>query len=291
VADLLSRTIKEDNSKIKKLVLSMWQECYSEMEIAKHVEKSQSFVRGIIENGLKAEKNNTNDFTPPIYNVWKTQNKTNTTGHFGNSEQQWLDNLLYMYTDAGQIVVDPFAGGASTLDVCRKRGRRCYISDRKPIVAREHEIRQHDLIGEDGKVQLPSLTGRWNDVGLVYLDPPYWRQAAGQYSDDPTDLANVELDAFHNSMASIITKFAARAKSAHIAMILQPTQWKADDRQYTDHILEIAKRVKLDVAMRISAPYESQQCTAQMVNWAKENKTVLVLSREIVVWSAHNAAS
>jgi len=36
--------------------------------------------------------------------------------------------------------------------------------------------------------------------------------------------------------------------------------------------------------MRISVPYESQQYNAQMVDWAKENKKVLVLSREIVVW-------
>ena len=34
---------------------------------------------------------NSRDFTPPIYNVWKTQNKSNTTSHFGNSEAQWVD--------------------------------------------------------------------------------------------------------------------------------------------------------------------------------------------------------
>ena len=32
-----------------------------------------------------------------------------------------------------------FAGGGSTPDVCRKRFRRCWVSDRKPIVEREQD--------------------------------------------------------------------------------------------------------------------------------------------------------
>jgi len=38
------------------------------------------------------------------------------------------------------------------------------------------------------------------------------------------------------------------------------------------------------VAMRYSVPYESQQCNAQMVEWARDAKQCLVLTREIVVW-------
>ena len=79
---------------------------------------------------------------------------------------------------------------------------------------------------------------------------------------------------------------ASKAKNAHIAMILQPTQWKAPERQYTDHIVEITRQIKLPIAMRISAPYETEQYNAQMVEWAKEHRQLLVISREIVVWSA-----
>ena len=39
------------------------------------------------------------DFAPPIYNVWKQQDKSNKVDHFGNSEPRWLENLLYLYTD------------------------------------------------------------------------------------------------------------------------------------------------------------------------------------------------
>jgi len=30
------------------------------------------------------------DFEPPIYNVWKQQEKTPASGHFGNSEIRWV---------------------------------------------------------------------------------------------------------------------------------------------------------------------------------------------------------
>lgn len=221
------------------------------------------------------------DFDPPLYNIWKQQEKSSGSSHFGNSEVRWLDNLLYMYTQPFDVVVDPFAGGGSTIDLCRKRLRRFFVSDRKPIVEREKEIRKHDVTDD-----VPPLHKQlWQDVRLVYLDPPYWKQAEGQYSNDPTDLANMSLDQFNETLSGIITKIGKKMTGGgHITLIIQPTQWKAPDRQVVDHILGMCSMVKLPVERRISVPYESQQCTPQMVEWAKENRELLVLSREIVVW-------
>jgi DNA modification methylase len=197
-----------------------------------------------------------------------------------------LDNLLYLYTNPFDIIVDPFGGGGSTIDLCKKRFRRYWVSDRKPIVERENEIRKHDLIAEDGSINLPSLP-RWKDVKLVYLDPPYWKQAENQYSTDPTDLANMPLEQFNNVLSGIINGFAKKLKNGepkYIALIIQPTQWKAENREFVDHVGDMLRLVKLPVKMRYSVPYESQQCNAQMVEWAKANKQCLVLTREIIVW-------
>jgi hypothetical protein len=122
----------------------------------------------------------------------------------------------------------------------------------------------------------------------VYLDPPYWKQAEGQYSPDPTDLANMPLEAFTEALAELIKQYAEKLKrgraSAHIALLLQPTQWNAPDHRYTDHILDVVGRVNLPVAMRISCPYDTSQVTPQMVEVAKAQRTVLVLTRELVIW-------
>ena len=92
------------------------------------------------------------------------------------------------------------------------------------------------------------------------------------------------LDQFHETLAAIIDAFAAKLTDAYIALIIQPTQWKAPERQFTDHVTELLRRIQLPIDMRFSAPYESQQCTAQMVEWAKQHKRCLVLTREIIVW-------
>ena len=80
-------------------------------------------------------------FKPPLYNVWKEQHKANRSGHSGNTHSTWVGNLLWLYTDPFDVVCDPFAGGGSTIDVCKKRFRRYYVSDLTPIVERESEIR------------------------------------------------------------------------------------------------------------------------------------------------------
>mgnify|MGYP000846099308 FL=1 len=298
VHNWLSRIDKDSKEERERRIYAKWLACWTQDEIAQSEGITQPQVLTILsefpilEKLIKSSQTlatySEPDWAPPIYNIWKQQEKTAGSTHFGNSEVRWVDNLLYLYTEPFDVVVDPFAGGGSTIDLCKKRSRRYFVSDRKPIPEREADIRQHDLIASGGVV-LPSVP-RWKDVSLVYLDPPYWRQAAGQYSDDPTDLANVDIDTFNAYLSGIIKGFAkklgdsARDKPAYIALIIQPTQWKADERKFTDHIGDMLRAVRLPVNMRFYVPYESQQCNAQMVEWAKDSKRCLVLTREIVVW-------
>ena len=92
---------------------------------------------GKVAESPKAAAAHAVDFEPPIYNVWKQQTKTAGSSHFGNSEVRWVDNLLYLYTKPFDVVVDPFAGGGSTIDICKRSLRRYWASDRKPVVERE----------------------------------------------------------------------------------------------------------------------------------------------------------
>ncbi|MBF0116609.1 MAG: hypothetical protein HQM04_16395 [Magnetococcales bacterium] len=288
VSSWLARTVKDQKDKRDKKIFGMWMACHTQTEIAEAVNTPQQTVTDILKSFTETVPENQTgkiladhaaDFDPPLYNVWKRQERTPGSLHPGNTDVSFVDNLLYLYTKPLDVVVDPFAGGGSTIDVCKKRFRRYWVSDRKPIPEREHQIRMHDVTNG-----LPPLA-RWQDVALVYLDPPYWKQMEGRYSNDPKDLANMPLEQFTSELAKLINGFAKKLRSgAVIALVLQPTQWNAPERRYTDHVADMLKAVKLPIDMRIQCPYESQQCTAQMVNWAKENRTILVLSREIVVW-------
>lgn len=300
IADILSvskRTVnnylqdvdKQLREERKQKIFDLYLACYTSEEIANSITMSRQSVDGLLPkledmpNLAKVLANfQEDDFKPPIYSVWSYGKKTNEVSHHGNSEQQILDNLIYLYTNPFDIVIDPFAGGGATIDVCKKRLRRYWISDRKPIVERENEIRKLDIAQE-----LPPLSKNWSKVTLTYLDPPYWKQAQNQYSTDSEDLANMSLADFTKSMVDIINNIAGKQSKGVIAMLMQPTQWNADNREFTDHIFDIIQGVNnknLILENRVSCPYSTEQCNAQMVNWAKENKKLLVISRELIIW-------
>ncbi len=288
IREWLSRIDKDSKEARDKRIFELWMACYTQEEIAERERIDDRTVRDVlgemaeVPKSLKPAADHLADFEPPIYNVWKQQEKTPGLNHPGNTEIRFVDNLLYLYTNPFDIVVDPFAGTGSTADICKKRFRRYWVSDRIIEPEFEGKIRKHDIIS-DG---LPDLKGRWGDVSLVYLDPPYWKQAEGKYGGDETDFSNMSLPDFTKNLSRIILEFSKKIKSGFIALIIQPTQWNAPEKKFTDHITDILNKVKIPVEMRISVPYESQQCNAQMVEWAKENKKILVLTREIIVWSS-----
>lgn len=280
----------------KEKIFAMWMACYTQEEIAEEVKIDRTVVTREVEEMCKTESfpNSTKpsilfqdqSFEVPLFNIWSFAKKTNTTSHFGNTEQRIVDNLLYLYTQPFDIVFDPFAGGGSTIDVCKKRYRRYFVSDRKPIIEREKEIRLLDICKD-----MPDLGNRWKDVSLTYLDPPYWKQAEGKYSSDKEDLANMPLEEFTNNIINIIKNISKKQSKGVIALIIQPTQWKSEGKKFNDHITDIITGVgnkRLELENRVSCPYSTEQYNAQQVEWAKQNKKLLVISRELIIWKLVN---
>jgi DNA modification methylase len=70
-------------------------------------------------------------------------------------------NLLQRYTRPGDLVVDPFAGGGTTLDVARSLGREARGFDVAPARA---DVEEADARG------IPLADG---SVDFFFLDPPY----------------------------------------------------------------------------------------------------------------------
>lgn len=285
--------IKRDNRALRnKRIWDAWLTCETEEAIAESEKLTHGAVQSIIENCQKSDViqklaifSNYQDFDwqPPLYSVWAFAKRTNKVEYDGNTEVRIVDNLLYLYTEPLSIVVDPFGGGGSTIDICKKRLRRYWVSDRLPIVERR-DIRKWDIL--EGP---PGLHKRWGNVDLVYLDPPYWRQALGMYGDAPGNLANMELGQFYNVLTTFIQQCASKMRSgSRIALIIQPTQWNAPDRQVVDHITDIMRLLADEKALRynrrISVPYSTDQYNPQQVNWAKENKKLLEISREVIIW-------
>jgi len=264
----------ERDRKIIELYLKAWN---TQESVAEAIGVGVSTINDIINKfGKQHLRESEKIFKPFIYNIWNTAKQDNERKHFGAFPEVFMENLLYYHTNPLDIVFDPFGGGGTSVDVCRKMFRRYYVSDRKVIPGRENDIREWDILnGVPTDLQKPEL---------VFLDPPYWKQAEGKYSNDSEDLGNMELDNFNESMRKLLKELSAW-KVNQIAVVIQPTQYK-NNWNWTDHIFHFDRMIndKYEILMRYILPYSTEQYLPQMVIKSKEEKKCLGSHRDLVIW-------
>jgi hypothetical protein len=84
---------------LNRRIFKMWMACATFDEIAEATDCDKATasrtVDDLLQNGglakaQQAAAEHATDFDPPIYNIWKQQEKTGGSGHFGNSEVCWV---------------------------------------------------------------------------------------------------------------------------------------------------------------------------------------------------------
>ena len=110
-------------------------------------------------------------FRPTPYDVWSLRHDpAYGVPHPGAIPAGIIAHLLHYYTEPDALVVDPMAGGGTTLDVCQAMGRRCLAFDVAPV---RPEIAANDV--KDG------FTPQCGGCDLVFVDPPYHTLRARRY--------------------------------------------------------------------------------------------------------------
>lgn len=233
------------------------------------------------------EISNALENSPPAsrqhFDVWQFTTADKGDGqqsYFGAMPPQVVENLLWLYTQPGQIVVDPFAGSGTTIDVAKRMGRRVWASDLQGNdYAPFQPIHQHDI------------TTGWPDAApkkadLILLDAPYWMQAKGRYSQQAEDLGNMDLPGFHAAWEATVTACADHISAdGHLAFIVSPVERKDEDRVYdlAYDMYSACLNAGLQQRRRIIVTYQTQQATGQQVEWAREKRKLLKLYRDLVV--------
>jgi DNA modification methylase len=103
-------------------------------------------------------------------------------------------NLIQRYTREGDLVVDPFCGGGTTLDVARELGRRALGYDVAPA--------RDDVFRADARA-LPLEDGK---ADFVFMDPPYSTHIA--YSDSPDCIGKLDAwsDEYFDALAAVFAE-------------------------------------------------------------------------------------
>lgn len=273
---------EERDRKIVELYLRAWN---TQESIADAFGVVKSTINDVLQkfgNGKNAETEQ--DFAPPLYGIWsKLTQDTAVDSHFGAFPLWYMQSLLYYHTEPLDIVFDPFAGGGTTVDACKAMFRRYYCTDRIVKPGREKDILAHDIT--------TGLPDGMPKPKLVFLDPPYWKQAEGKYSDSPDDLANMTLSDFYAVFERLFSDVTQR-KIERVALVIQPTQYK-NGFEFEDHIFEFHRMMApaYRIESRYILPYSTQQYNAQVVDAAKERKACLALHRDLIVWKRNDPAA
>jgi len=133
----------------------------------------------------------------------------------GVTPAQLIWNLVWRYTEPGDLVVDPMCGSGTTLDVCKEEGRKAICYDIAPPSGRP------DIIQNDSrKIPLDD-----NVVDLVFVDSPYGDNI--KYNDYPACIGKIssETDAFYDELEKVISECHRILKPGKVLCWLIGDQW------------------------------------------------------------------
>ncbi len=140
--------------------------------------------------------------SPQVTTLWDYPSQ-----HYGDGEQgskhyegatpsYVIWNVLHRYSEPNDLIVDPFCGSGTTLDVCNdlnRQGRGFDLAPTRP------DIQQADA---------RSLPLKSKSVDLVFMDPPYADNLT--YSDDMRCIGKLPADGRYQKAMRLVLAEAAR---------------------------------------------------------------------------------
>ncbi len=216
------------------------------------------------------------NFKPTPYDVWSFRHdRAFGIPHPGAIPPAIVAHTLYYYTNPGGIVVDPMAGGGTTIDVCASMGRRCLAYDIEPS---RSDIKKHDVRS--------GIPVEASGCDLIFLDPPYHTMLVDAYG--PETVAGMPFSGWVEFLEAVASAaFETLAPGGHIALLLANQTEKDLPRGfgYLDHAFygyQAIVKAGFLPQRRISCPM-SGAFLPQHVRKAREEGRLLGQVRDLLI--------
>jgi len=224
--------------------------------------------------------------------TWDLWNWTDCDKRFGDEwpgqiPAQMIAHILYYFSDQGELVFDPMAGGGVVPDTCLAFNRRCWSFDMddRPDTRPEIEPYFWDITNLKWPIKGKSKPD------LIIFDPPYFKKQSNNYDPDGISGLSKEkyLEFLENffPLAHLNTK-----KSTKMAFI--NADWR--DFQNTPAIHETrVNSILINDYLRIlnqsgwqethifQAPLSSERFKANVVSAMQKKKIIGVTGRYVII--------
>lgn len=214
-------------------------------------------------------------FEPQVFNVWNFPDCNPLFGienALGRIPGQIVQNVLHYWTEEGDLVVDPMAGGGTTIDVCNLMKRRCLAYDINPL--------REDIIKWDIRRGFPKEA---KNCDLIFLDPPYFNMVFDIFRS---------LDEFHLFIQQLAKdSYETVQNEGFVALlIMNQTEKFEAETEYPvciPHVFdcyEIFRKAGFKLIQAVSTPLTTQQFLHYDVERAKQRKWLLGTYRDLLIF-------
>ena len=205
----------------------------------------------------------------------------------GQIPAQLVAHTLYYFTQRGDLVFDPMAGGGVVPDTCLAFNRRCWSFDLVDRPETRPEIEPH----------------QWNPEGLlwpvkvkdkpdlIFFDPPYFKKQENQYTKDSiSSLSRKEYLKFFKELFPLFREYT----KAHTRIAFMNADWRnfqgiaaveEDPGQsiFLSDYIDLLKDSGWEITHIVDCPLSTQRFLPNMVSHMQKNRTLGIIRRSLII--------
>ena len=205
----------------------------------------------------------------------------------GRIPAQLVAHILYYFSEQGDLVIDPMAGGGVVADTCLAFNRRCWSFDMVDRPDERPEI--EPWFWDKDKIKWP-VNGK-TKPDLIIFDPPYFSKKAKEYKEESiSNLSKKEYLKFLEDFLRLVCENSK--KSTTMALInadwrdFQNTPAKHEIRKNSiliNDYLKIIDKSGWEEIQIMWAPMSSERFHAGVVSAMQKKKILGVTNRYVIV--------
>ena len=204
----------------------------------------------------------------------------------GRIPAQIVGHVLYFFSEQGDLIMDPMAGGGVVPDVCLALNRKCRAFD---LVPGTSEDRAHQRPEIEHWYWEPGAM-KWPDVkpDLIFWDPPYFSKKDAEYTeraDGQISLSSLPRDEYLEFFRQWFALAKQHVKPTTTLAFLM-SDWNDDATDEGIFIWDYARLLQ-DTGWRlirhIQAPLSTQSFGGDFVNKFRESKRLGRLERYLLI--------